>query len=163
VAGGLGSMLALILRKHPKLRGVLFDLPGVIARAHNDTHVTAPGIAGRCTLVAGDMFESVPKDADAYLLKYILHNWDDEHCLRILTNCRDAMNEKGRILIADPVIPPGDAPGWGKLLDIQMMVVVPGKERTREEFAALFARAGLRLTRIITTNCPVSLVEGVRA
>jgi hypothetical protein len=163
VAGGHGSLLAMILGRHKTLRGVLFDLPAVIARAAADKHVTAKAIAGRCTLVAGDFFESVPKGGDAYLLKYILHNWDDESSVKILTNCREAMNPKGRILVADPVIPPGDKPDWGKLLDIQMMVVVQGKERTKEEFAALFRRAGLKLTRVIPTRCPLSLVEAVRA
>jgi hypothetical protein len=163
VAGGLGSLLALILEKNPTLIGILFDVPPVIARAHADRHVTAKGIAERCTLVGGDMFASVPRGGDAYIMKYILHNWDDERCVKILTNCRDAMNAKGRILVADPVVPPGDKPDWGKLLDIQMMVVVPGKERTKEEFAALFKHASLKLTRVIKTNCPLSLVEAVRA
>jgi len=162
VAGGHGSLLAMILGRHKTLRGVLFDLPAVIARAAADKHVTAKAVAGRCTLVGGDFFTSVPKGGDAYILKYILHNWDDESSVRILENCREAMNPKGRILVADPVIPPGDTPSWGKLLDIQMMVVVQGKERTKEEFAALFKRAGLKLTRVIPTRCPLSLIEAVR-
>jgi hypothetical protein len=162
VAGGHGSLLAMILGRHKTLRGVLFDLPAVIARAAADKHVTAKAVAGRCTLVGGDFFASVPKGGDAYILKYILHNWDDESSVRILENCREAMNPKGRILVADPVIPPGDTPSWGKLLDIQMMVVVQGKERTKEEFAALFKRAGLKLTRVIPTRCPLSLIEAVR-
>jgi hypothetical protein len=163
VAGGFGSLLALILRKNAKLEGVLFDLPPVIERAKQDRHVTAQAIAKRCTLTGGDMFVSVPAGADAYILKYILHNWDDEHCVRILSNCRDAMGAKGRVLVADAVVSPGGQADWGKLLDIQMMVVVPGKERTKEEFAALFKRSGLKLTRVIPTNCPLSVVEAVRA
>jgi O-methyltransferase domain/Dimerisation domain len=163
VGGGFGSLLALILKKNAGLNGVLFDLPSVIERARKDRHLTAAGIAGRCSFAGGDMFESVPKGCDAYVMKYILHNWDDEHCVQLLTNCREAMNPGGRILVADSVVPPAETPDWGKLLDIQMMVVVPGKERTKEEFAALFKRAGLRLTRIIPTNCPLSLVEGVAA
>ena len=163
VAGGHGSLIAMILKEHQTLRGVLFDVPPVIARAGNERHVTAKGVANRCTLVSGDFFESVPKGGDAYILKYILHNWDDESSVKILTNCRGAMNPKGRILVADAVIPPGDKPDWGKLLDIQMMVVVQGKERTKEEFAALFKRAGLKLIRVIPTRCPLSLIEAVRA
>src|SRR5665213_4001157 len=162
VAGGFGSLLALILKKNQKLKGVLFDMPPVVARAQADRHVTAAGIAARCTVTGGDMFASVPAGADAYILKYILHNWDDEHCVKILSNCREAMAPKGRILVADPVIPRDGKPDWSKLLDIQMMVVVPGKERSKEEFAALFTRAGLKLTRIIPTSSPLSLVEGVR-
>jgi hypothetical protein len=101
VAGGHGSLLAAILAQNRSLNGVLFDLPAVIARARNDRHVTAPQLAGRCTLESGDFFESVPKGGDAYILKYILHNWDDESCIRILTNCRRSMKQKGRILVAD--------------------------------------------------------------
>jgi O-methyltransferase domain/Dimerisation domain len=163
VAGGHGSLLATILRSDPKLKGVLFDLPAVIARASQERHVTAKGIAERCQLVHGDFFESVPADGDGYVLKYVLHNWDDDSCVRILSNCRDAMNRKGRVIVADPVIKPGDARDWGKLLDIQMMVVVSGKERTKEEFRALFKQAGLKLTRVVPTACPLSIVEGVRA
>jgi SAM-dependent methyltransferase len=163
VAGGFGSLLALLLKQNPKLKGVLFDMPPVIARARQDRHLTATGLAGRCTFAGGDMFESVPRGGDAYVLKYILHNWDDDHCVKLLTNCREAMNPGGRILVADAVVPPAETPDWGKLLDIQMMVVVPGKERTKAEFAALFKRAGFRLTRIIPTRCPLSVVEGMAA
>lgn len=163
VAGGHGSLLATILKANPKLNGVLFDLPSVIARAAKDRHVTAKGIADRCRLESGDFFESVPRGGDAYILKYVLHNWDDENCLKILANCRAAMNDNGRILVADPVIAPGNAPDWGKLLDIQMMVVVSGRERTKDEFAALFRKAGLKLIRVVRTKCPLSIVEAVRA
>jgi O-methyltransferase domain/Dimerisation domain len=163
VAGGHGSLLATILAQNRSLQGVLFDLPAVIARARNDRHVTTPRLARRCAFESGDFFESVPDGGDAYILKYILHNWDDENCVRILTNCRRAMIEKGRILVADPVITPGNHREWGKLLDIQMMVAVRGKERTKKEFAELFGRAGLRLVRVVPTNSALSIVEGVRA
>jgi hypothetical protein len=163
VAGGLGSLLAMILKANPRLQGVLFDVPPVIDRARKDRHVTAKAVASRSTLVAGDFFESVPAGADAYLMKYILHNWDDDSCVKILSNCRDAMKPNGKILVADPVISPGNRPEWGKLLDIQMMVLVSGRERTKIEFAALFKRAGLKLTRVIPTGCPLSIVEAVRA
>ena len=163
VAGGHGSLLATILKANPKLNGVLFDLPSVIARAAKDRHVTAKGIADRCRLESGDFFESVPRGGDAYILKYVLHNWDDENCLKILANCRAAMNDNGRILVADPVIAPGNAPDWGKLLDIQMMVVVSGRERTKDEFAALFRKAGLKLIRVVRTRCPLSILEAARA
>ena len=162
VAGGHGSLLATILKGNPKLKGVLFDLPSVIARAGQDRHVTAKGIAERCTLEPGDFFESVKKGGDAYIMKYILHDWDDERSVRILGNCRAAMNEKGKILVVDNVIQPGNGPSWGKLLDINMLVI-GGRERTKQEFAALFKRAGLKLTRVVATRCPLSIVEGVRA
>lgn len=159
VGGGHNSLLATILKANPKLQGVLFDQPSVIASAKKDAHVTAKGIAHRCTLEGGSFFESVPKGADAYIMKYILHDWDDTSCVNILENCRAAMNEKGRVLVVDNVIPPGNDPGWGKLLDLQMLVI-GGRERTQKEFAALFAEAGLKLTRVIPTKCPLSIVEG---
>lgn len=163
VAGGHGSLLAMILKSNRKLKGVLFDLPHVIARAGTDRHVTAKGITERCTLVSGDFFASVPDGGDVYFLKYILHNWDDESCVRILANCRQAMGKKGRVLVADPVISAGNGQEWAKLLDIQMMVVVKGAERTRDEFAALFKKAGLKLVKVTPTSSPLSLVEAVRA
>jgi hypothetical protein len=161
VSGGNGSLLATILKANPKLKGVLFDLPSVIARARNDRHVTAKGIAERCTLESGDVFESVPKGGDAYIMKYILHDWDDERSVKILANCRVAMNKKGKVLVVDHVIPPGNDPASGKLVDITMLVI-GGRERTKKEFAAIFGEAGLRLTRVVPARCPLSIVEGVR-
>jgi hypothetical protein len=105
----------------------------------------------------------VPSGGDAYILKYILHNWDDEHSVKILANCCAAMNGKGRILIADPVIASENCREWGKLLDIQMMVVLQGKERTRQEFSQLFKKAGLKLVRVVPTRSALSIVEGIRA
>jgi hypothetical protein len=162
VAGGHGSLLATILKANPKLKGVLFDQHSVIARAEKDQHVTAKGIAERCRLESGNFFESVPHGGDAYIMKYILHDWNDEDCVKILTNCRAAMNEKGKILVVDNVIAPGNDPSWGKLLDIQMLVI-GGRERTKKEFAAMFREAGLKLTRIVPTKGPLSIVEGIRA
>ena len=163
VGGSVGHLLATILRANPLLRGVLYDLPGVVAAARKDVHVTAAGVAERCELVQGDFFEKVPADADAYIMKYILHDWEDERALAILRNCRKAMSEGGRVLAVDNVVAPGDAPHWGKMLDINMMVLAGGMERTEEEFRDLFARAGLRLVRVIPTDCPLSIVEGMAA
>jgi hypothetical protein len=162
VGGGNGSLLAAILKANPKLKGVLFDLPSVSARAKQDRHVTAKGIAERCTLESGSFFEAVPKGGDAYMMKRTLHDWDDERCAKILANCRAAMNEKGRVLVVDAVISPGNSPDRGKLLDMQMLVI-GGRERTKQEFATLFRKAGLKLTRVVPTKCPLSIVEGVRA
>jgi hypothetical protein len=162
VGGGHGSLLATILKANPKLKGVLYDQPSVIARAEKDQHVTAKGVKERCRLESGSFFETVPKDGDAYIMKYILHDWNDEACVKILRNCRDAMNETGKVLIVDNVIAPGNNPSWGKLLDIQMLII-GGRERTKKEFAALFAEAGLKLTRVVPTKGPLSIVEGVRA
>lgn len=162
VGGGHGSLLAAILKANPSLKGVLFDQSAVIARAENDKHITAKGIAQRCRLESGNFFEGVPKGGDAYIMKYILHDWNDEECVKILANCRAAMNEKGKVLVVDNVVSAGNDPSWGKLLDIQMLII-GGRERTKQEFATLFASAGLKLTRIVPTKCPLSIVEGVRA
>lgn len=162
VGGGHGSLLATILKTNPKLRGVLFDQGPVIARAENDKHVTARGIAERCRLESGSFFEAVPRGCDAYIMKYILHDWSDEECIKILENCRTAMNESGKVLVVDHVIAEGNRPSWGKLLDIQMLII-GGRERTKEEFAALFRAARLKLTRVVPTKCSLSLVEAIRA
>jgi len=124
--------------------------------------VTAKGIADRCTLESGDFFEAVPKGGDAYIMKRVLHDWDDERCAKVLANCCAAMNEKGRVFVVDAVIPPGNGPDRGKLIDMQMLIM-GGRERSKQEFATLFKEAGLRLTRIVPTKCPLSIVEGVRA
>jgi len=162
VGGGNGSLLAAILKAKPKLKGVLFDQPSVTARARQDRHLTAKGIASRCTIESGNFFEKVPEGGDAYIMKRTLHDWADERCIRILSNCLAAMNGKGRVLVADSVIRPANAPDRGKLIDMQMLAL-GGRERTKEEFTTLFRQAGLRLTRVVPTKCPLSIVEGVRA
>jgi hypothetical protein len=162
VGGGHGALLAAILKAHPKLNGVLFDQASVIAGARKDRHITAKEIAKRCRLEAGDFFTAVPKGADAYTLKYILHDWSDERSVQILENCRAAMRDKSRLLVIDSVIPPGNEPGYVKLLDIEMLII-GGRERSKAEFAAIFREAGLKLTRVVATKSPLSIVEGVRA
>ena len=118
VGGGNGSLLGTILKANPKLKGVLFDLPSVSARAKQDRHVTAKGIAERCTLESGDFFEAVPKGGDAYIMKRTLHDCDDQQrCTKILAKCCAAMSEKGRVLVVESVIPPGNDPDRGKLVE----------------------------------------------
>jgi hypothetical protein len=163
VGGAHGHLLAAILRRHRKLRGVLYDQPQVVAAAKASGFLSAPELAGRHELAGGSFFERVPAGADAYLMKYILHDWDDEKCLRILGHCRDAMGEGGRVLAVEHVIPKGNRADWGKLLDINMLALTGGQERTREEFRDLFARAGLRLARVHPTACPLHVLEAVRA
>ncbi len=163
VGGAHGHMLVEILRRHKKLEGVLYDQPQVVAGAPASGFVTAPDIRNRCAIEGGDFFASVPKGADGYIMKYIIHDWDDAKCIRILTNCRNAMAKGGRVLVVDNVIPKGNAKNWGKLLDINMMVGPGGKERTREEFRDLMARAGLRLMRVVPTRAGLGIVEAVAA
>ncbi|WP_095990213.1 methyltransferase [Cystobacter fuscus] len=159
VGGGHGGFIIEVLKAAPQVRGVLYDHRHVLAEAR----IAQAGLAGRCELAEGDFFESVPAGADAYLLKRILHDWSDEVCVRILHNCRKAMPEHGRILVVDTVIPPGNTPHDGKLLDVLMMMSLPGRERTEEEFRQLFAQAGLRLTRVIHTPAALSIAEAVAA
>ena len=159
VGGAHGHMLATILRRYKKLKGILYDQPQVVAGAARSGFVTAPDVRDRCQVIGGSFFETVPEGADAYIMKYIIHDWDDEKSLRILENCRDAMAAGGRVLVVDNVIAPGNV--WGKLLDINMMLGPGGQERTRGEFESLFRRAGLRLARVIPTSCDLSIVEGV--
>lgn len=118
-------------------------------------------IAKRCSFEAGNFFDFVPKGADIYTMKYIIHDWSDDRSVQILKNCRAAMHDKSRLLVIDSIVPPGNGPDYVKLLDIEMLVV-GGRERTKVEFAAIFRKAGLKLTRIIPTKSPLSIVEGVR-
>lgn len=163
VGGAHGHLLAAILRRHRKLRGVLCDQPQVVAGATASGFVTAPEVRERIEVVGGSFFDSVPAGADAYLMKYIIHDWDDAKCIRILGHCRNAMTPGGRVLVVDRVIRPGNAPDWSKWLDLNMMAVPGGMERTRQEFAALFEASGLRLVKVHPTASPVSLLEAVRA
>ena len=161
VAGGEGGVLTSVLRAYPALRGVLFDLGHVIENARQ--RVAAEGIGKRCQLVAGDFFESVPAGADAYIMKHIIHDWDDARATVILKNIACAMREGGRVLLIESVITRGAESDFGKILDVEMLVSPGGKERTAEEYRELLAGAGLRLTRIVATKSPYSVIEAVKA
>ncbi len=161
VGGGHGTLLAAILTANPHLRGILVDLPHVAASA--TAFLGAAGVADRCQIIAGDFFEALPSGGDAYILAQILHDWDDERSFTILQNCRSAMAPAGRILIVELVIPPGNEPSLGKLLDLHMLVLLTGRERTEVEYRDLLAAAGFRLTRIIPTSSGASIVEAVGA
>jgi hypothetical protein len=163
VGGAHGHLLAAILRRHKKLRGVLYDQPHVVAGADASGFVSAPGVRERCEVLGGSFFDSVPTGADAYLMKYILHDWNDAMCARILGHCRDAMAPNGRVLVVDRVIQPGNGADWSKWLDINMLVGPGGQERTRDEFAALFASAGLALVKLHRSASPLSILEAARA
>ncbi|HZQ70731.1 MAG TPA: methyltransferase [Terriglobales bacterium] len=161
VAGGHGLLLATILRRHKTMRGVLFDLPHVTAGA--EATFTRAGIAGRVRIETGDFFRELPLGADVIIMKHILHDWDDDSATRILQTCHHALGPRGKVLIVDPVVPPGNAPHYGKLLDLEMLVLTPrGRERTKAEYAILLRRAGFRLSRVIATDGPLSIVEAVK-
>ena len=159
VGGGHGRLLSAILALYPAVDGILFDLPGGIASAEAGLGGPLP----RCKLVSGDFFEAVPEGADAYVLKKVLHDWSDEDAVRILTNCRRAMAAGGRVLVVETLIPPGNAPDPIKVMDINMLVVTGGRERTADEFADLFSRAGLRAGRVVPTGARVSILEAFAA
>jgi len=160
VAGGHGTLLRDVLLANPGVHGVLTDLPQVVEGAWR-TFEDA-GLSARCETVGGDMFESLPAGADAYMMKHIIHDWDDERSIRILSNCRKAMTPDGKVLIIDAVIKPGNEPDPSKLLDI-VMLTIQGRERTEGEFRSVLERSGFRLNRIVSTRSPVSVVEGVAA
>jgi len=160
IGGGDGTLLVGLLRAHPTLRGILYDLPHVVAGAQ--THIEQAGVRERCTLVGGSFFDEVPTGGDAYVLKFILHDWTDEECVRILENCRRAMPREGRLLVFDRIIPddPTD-PAFAEAVfaDIHMFAGPGGRERTRAEFEALFARTGFSMTRVIRTSVAPQVIE----
>ena len=161
IGGGNGSLLTGVLRHYPALRGLLYDLPSVAERAQ--ANVQAAGLADRCQVIGGSFFESVPSGADAYLMRHIIHDWDDAKAVTILRNVHRAIGEVGRLLVVEGVIPPGNDPSFVKLLDLTMLVVPGGKERTEDEYRALYQAAGFNLTRIVPTRTEVSVIEGKRA
>jgi hypothetical protein len=154
IGGGLGSLISTALESNPKLNGVLFDLPEVVEKVKLNDQV-----ASRCEVVGGSFFESVPESGDIYILQQIIHDWDDEACIKILSNCADAMKEDGRIFIIDALLKERNKPDFGKYSDLQMLVISHGgRERTESEFKSLLSRAGLKLNRAIPTPSPLHLI-----
>jgi O-methyltransferase domain len=157
VGGGHGHLLGTILKKTPKLRGVVFDAQHVVAGA--PARLAEMGVADRCQAEGGDFFKAIPAGGDAYILKHIIHDWNDADSGTILRNIRKVAKLGTKLLLVELVIPPGDVPHPGKLLDLEMLIVASGKERTEAEYAKLVADAGFRLTRIVPTQGPASVVE----
>jgi hypothetical protein len=158
VGGGNGSVLRAILERHHSMRGMLCDLPGVVERAK--PLIAAAGLTDRMQAIPTDFFAAVPPGADAYLMRHIIHDWNDEQARQILGNVRKVIGSSGRLLIIENVIPPGNDPGFAKLLDLNMLVIPGGKERTEAEYRELFAAARFRLTKITPTPADVSIIEG---
>jgi orsellinic acid C2-O-methyltransferase len=164
VGGGDGTLLAAILAATPGLQGILFDTAAGLAEASD--RVAAAGVGDRCRIVTGDFFESVPEGADAYIMKSIIHDWDDARCVTILDNCRQAMRAGGKALILEPVLPPVVKPSFARLgvvmSDLNMLLNTGGRERTEEEFASILGDAGLTLTSVVRLPKPsgMSLIEG---
>jgi hypothetical protein len=161
VGGATGNMLVNILQRHKRPRGVLFDLPHVVSDAHS--FIEAHGLKDRISIESGSFFEAVPSGHDAYIMSHVIHDWDEDQCQTILQNCRRAVGRGGRLLIVEMVLPEGDAPHVGKMLDMMMLVGPGGRERTTDEYATLLRRADFRLTRVVPTKSDVSIVEAVPA
>ena len=156
VGGGNGSLAAAILKRHPGVRAAIFDLPHVIERARAAAH---PTLNSRCDYIGGSFFDSIPPGADAYVLSRVLHDWDDDRAATILTNCRRAMHADARLLVIERVVPHGNKPHESKFMDLNMLIITGGRERTEYEYRALFERSGLRLNQITATRSEVSVVE----
>jgi hypothetical protein len=161
VGGATGNMLANVLARHAGPHGILFDRPHVVKDA--PALLEAKGVSDRVTIEPGDFFQNVPAGADAYILSHIIHDWDEDRCQTILGHVRNAMNPAGRLLLVEMVLPPGDTPHPGKMLDITMLVQLGGQERTESEYASLLTKGGFRLARVVPTASAVSIVEAVVA
>jgi hypothetical protein len=165
VGGGNGALLIGLLKANPHLRGIVFDQPHAAERAHK--HIAESGLAERCEAVGGDFFKEVPGGADAYVLKHVIHDWNDDRAVTILKNCRRAMGNHGRVLIVEGVYPPridrSLASRGAAANDVNMLVNTGGRQRSEAEFRALYSAAGLMLLRIVPTQGRVSVIEGARA
>jgi hypothetical protein len=165
VGGGNGALLIGILKAHPHLRGTVFDQPSVAERARKQ--IAESGLASRCDAVGGSFFEEVPEGADAYLIKHVIHDWEDERATRILQNIRHAMPDGGKLLLVEGVYPPrieaSPLARGAAANDVNMLVNTGGRQRSEQEFRALYAASGLALTRIVPTPAGVSVIEGVKA
>ncbi len=160
VGGGHGALLTTILQRHRGLRGIVFDLPHVVAGAKQ--RIESLGLASRCEAVGGDFFEGVPP-ADSYVMKSIIHDWEEPQAITILKNCAKAMRgQNGKVILVEHVIFPGNEPDMAKWIDMEMLAMAGGRERTEAEYAELFAKAGLRLVRVIRTASPYCVIEAVK-
>jgi ubiquinone/menaquinone biosynthesis C-methylase UbiE len=161
VGGGDGSFLSTVLRGYPELTGLVYDAPYVSDAARKQ--LATSGLGERCSFASGDFLQSVPFGGDIYMLKGVLHNWPDDQAVLLLRNCCRAMDATGRLLLIEWVVPPGDIPHPSKFLDLSMLFVYGGRERTEQEYIELLTDAGLRLDRIIGTTSTLNVIEAVRA
>jgi len=166
IGGGFGHVMIALLRKYPGMRGIVMELPDLASMGRKRADNEDADVADRIEFVGGDMFEAVPA-AEVYILKHICHDWDDEHCVQVLGNCRKSLDGEGRVMCVDTVLPEmGDTSRTpAKFLDLNMMVFHPGKERTRTQWKALYDAAGLRISsvRSIDDNFGLSIIEGVKS
>lgn len=161
VGGGQGALLAAILSLNPLQRGILFDQPQVVEGA--GAVLQAASVAERCQVIGGDFFLAVPEGADAHVMKWILHDWDDERSMAILKSCRRAIRPDGKLVVLDAVLAPPNEGARAKFADLNMLAVPGGQERTRDEFASLFAATGFRMTNVVDATARISIIEAVPA
>jgi hypothetical protein len=159
IGGGHGALAAAILTTCPQVHAILFDLPFVIEGARG--HLVELGIANRCELLAGDFFKSIPSGGDTYTLKDIIHDWDDDHAITILRNCRRVMADTAKLLLIERVIPLGNEFADAKLIDITMLVLTGGMERTEAEYQVLLNAAGFKLKNTVTTSTGTCVLEAM--
>lgn len=158
VGGGHGGLITEILKSNPNAKGILFDAAEVINGSRE--RLAEAGLSDRCGAVAGDFFKAVPEGGDAYVMKWIIHDWDDERAIKILKNCRAQMGPDARLIIVDCVVPETNEPHFSKFIDLNMLVMTGGKERTAKEFARLLEASGFKLLQVIPTDQPTSIIEG---
>ncbi|MEV0253676.1 methyltransferase [Streptomyces sp. NPDC050732] len=156
VAGGQGTLLAAIVDKYPHVEGILFEQPEVTREARDQ--FVANGLGHRCRAIAGDMFSTIPSGADCYIMKSVLHDWDDERATQLLRTCRDAMVDRATLLIITRVVRPANEPDLSKFQDLNMLINLNGAERTADEFRELLGNADLHLDEIIATPSPLSIL-----
>ena len=160
VGGGLGALMAEVLSANPSMKGVVADVPSVINKT--EEFIRSRGLEDRCKTVECDFFKEIPAGSDGYLMSHILHDWPDDQCEIILGNCRKAMKPESTLLVVEMIVPPGNQPSIAKLLDLEMLVTTGGRERTEKEFKILLESSGFKLSRIISTEAGVSVIEGIR-
>ena len=160
VGGASGTLISALLLRNPSLEGAILERPDVVPHAR--AAIAERGLSSRCRVVSGDFFESVP-EADIHILKYIIHDWDDEQSVLILSNCARALQPNGRVVLVEVAIPEDHRPSWASLLDLNMLAVLPGRERTVREYRDLLGRASLRLDRITPTASGFDLIEASAA
>ena len=161
VGGGHGGLITSILKRNSNMRGLLFDSPQVIEGAR--ANIDGSGVGDRCELVGGDFFKSVPSGADAIILKWIIHDWNDQQSVAILKNCHRALPDNGKLILVEAVVPATSEPHFSKFIDLNMMVMTGGRERTESEFSKLYEDSGFQLTRVVPMESPFSVIEGVKA
>ncbi len=160
VGGAHGILLAAILKANPKMRGILFDLQHVTLTAGDS--LKTQGIEQRCEVVSGDFFDGVPPGADIHVLKQIIHDWSDKECITILRNCHQALKPNGKLLLVEMVIPPDNSPSIAQAMDLNMLVLLTGKERTESQYRELLAAGGFKMERVLPTHSPFSVIEASR-